>query len=101
MSGELGDVKAGYDRWAGVYDRDGNPLVAMEEPVVRAAVGNVKDLDVLDLGCGTGRHAIWLAGAGARVTAIDFSPGMLDEARRKAGHLPIIFLQHDVHEMLP
>jgi len=38
---------------------------------------------VLDLGCGTGEDAVWLAGRGVHVTAIDASASMLDEARRK------------------
>lgn len=81
----LSEVRGGYDRWAAVYDHDGNPLQALEGPVVRAAVGDVRGLKVLDLGCGTGRHALWLAAAGAHVTGVDFSEGMLAEARgRKA-----------------
>ncbi len=39
---------------------------------------------VLDLGCGTGEDAIWLAQRGVHVTAIDASPAMLEIARRKA-----------------
>ena len=78
-------VRAGYDRWAAVYDHDANPLQALEEPLVRAAVGDARGLAVLDLGCGTGRHALWLAAGGAAVTAVDFSEGMLAEARRKPG----------------
>src|SRR5947207_3112602 len=62
-------VRTGYDRWALVYDHDGNPLVALEAPFVRAAVGDVRGQAVLDLGCGTGRHTFWLAQSGAAVTA--------------------------------
>jgi ubiquinone/menaquinone biosynthesis C-methylase UbiE len=101
MSEVLNSVRSGYDRWATVYDHDGNPLIGLEGPVVRAAVGDVRGRRVLDLGCGTGRHALWLAASGANVTALDFSEGMLAEARRKPGAEAIRFLCHDAHEPLP
>ena len=41
--------------------------------------------DVLDVPCGFGRHALPLAAAGYRVTGVDRSPTLLDEARRRAG----------------
>ena len=58
---------------------------------MREALGDVRGLAVLDLGCGTGRHALWLAEAGATVTAVDFSEGMLSEARRKPGAAAVRF----------
>src|SRR5205823_5250712 len=39
--------------------------------------------------------------AGARVTAVDFSDGMLAEARRKPGAEAVRFLVHDLHQALP
>lgn len=39
---------------------------------------------ILDVGCGTGRHAVGLARKGYRVTGIDLSSGMLAEAHRVA-----------------
>jgi ubiquinone/menaquinone biosynthesis C-methylase UbiE len=97
----VSEVRSGYDRWATVYDHDANPLLGLEGPLVRAAVGDVRGLAVLDLGCGTGRHALWLAEAGASVTAVDVSEGMLAEARRKPGAEAIQFIVHDLHEPLP
>jgi SAM-dependent methyltransferase len=94
-------VSRGYNRWAAVYDHDLNPLPALEEPVFRAAVGDVRGLSVVDLGCGTGRHAIWLAAGDALVTAVDFSEGMLAEARAKPGADRVRFLTHDLHQPLP
>ena len=37
----LQSVRAGYDRWALVYDHDVNPLPALEERPMRAAIGDV------------------------------------------------------------
>ena len=97
----LSGVRDGYDRWANVYDHDANPLTVLEEPRVREALGDVRGVDVLDLGCGTGRHTAWLAEAGGRVTAVDFSAGMLEQARRKASNGEVRFIAHDLHEPLP
>ena len=38
----------------------------------------------LDLGCGTGTHAIYLAQQGYNVVGVDFSPKAIELARRKA-----------------
>ena len=97
----LAGVRDGYDRWATVYDHDANPLQALEEPHVREAIGDVRGRDVLDLGCGTGRHTAWLAEAGARVTAIDFSARMLERARERVRAGDVRFIAHDLHDPLP
>ncbi|MEE4214788.1 MAG: class I SAM-dependent methyltransferase [Bacteroidales bacterium] len=43
-----------------------------------------KDLRILDVGCGTGRHAIELTKRGYSVTGIDLSASQLKRAREKA-----------------
>lgn len=94
-------TRVGYDRWAAIYDADLNPLVALEEPWMDRLLGDVRGLTVLDVGCGTGRHAVRLAAAGAVVTAIDFSEAMLEAARRKPGADAITFQVHDLAAPLP
>jgi malonyl-CoA O-methyltransferase len=91
-------VRDGYDRWAAIYDHEDNPLVALEGPKVRALIGEATGISALDLGCGTGRHALWLASMGARVTALDFSREMLAEARQKPWANQVRFIVHDLHD---
>lgn len=98
---ELLPTKDGYDRWAEIYDEEVNPLVMIEEPEVAAALGDVSGLAILDVGCGTGRHAVRLASAGARVTGLDFSNGMLEKARAKAGADRVRFVHQDASGVLP
>jgi len=94
-------TRQGYDRWAQVYDSDGNPLIAIEEPVVRRLLGAVKGRSVADIGCGTGRHSVRLARGGAHVTGIDFSPGMIERARAKPGAERVRFLRRAIDRRLP
>jgi SAM-dependent methyltransferase len=57
----------------------------------------VPPASVLDVGCGTGRHAIELARRGFAVTGLDLSSGMLREARRAAdaAGVEVTWLQAD------
>jgi len=89
-------TQEGYDRWAEIYDDEDNPLIALEEPEVDRLLGDVAGLDVVDVGCGTGRHTIRLAGRGARVVGVDFSDGMLARAREKAGSSEIRWVVADL-----
>jgi len=55
---------------------------------------------ILDVGCGTGRHAIELARRGYRVTGIDVSTGMIDQARRNARRagVEVTWMESDAQE---
>ncbi|HEY0707689.1 MAG TPA: methyltransferase domain-containing protein [Polyangia bacterium] len=60
-----------------------------------------RDAELLDVGCGYGRHAIELGQGGYRVTGIDLSLPLLiraaDEAQRRA--LSVNFIHADMREM--
>lgn len=98
---DLLPTREGYDAWSEIYDAEDNPLVRIEEPRVRDMLGNLRGLRVADVGCGTGRHALQMAAAGASVTAMDFSEGMLDKARCKPGADAVTWIAHDLHQPLP
>jgi ubiquinone/menaquinone biosynthesis C-methylase UbiE len=94
-------AREGYDRWAPRYDLKGNTAVSLKNAEVRRLLDPVRGLQVIDLGCGTGQHAAAMAAEGAAVTAVDFSAGMLSEARRRPGAGGVRFMQRDLNEPLP
>jgi 2-polyprenyl-3-methyl-5-hydroxy-6-metoxy-1,4-benzoquinol methylase len=81
------------------------------EPFVKGTDGEVdfienelafdKSATVLDIGCGTGRHAIELARRGYSVTAVDLSASQLDRARVKAAaaNINVQFVQADARSL--
>jgi cyclopropane fatty-acyl-phospholipid synthase-like methyltransferase len=58
---------------------------------------------VLDVGCGTGRHAVEMASRGLDVTGVDLSAGMLREAERAAADagVDVRFFRGDATTDLP
>ena len=53
-------VRQGYARWSDTYDTQDNSLIILEEPLLRSLLGDVQELSVADIGCGTGRHTLYL-----------------------------------------
>lgn len=80
----------------------GNP-----NPQLLAEVGSLSPGAALDAGCGEGADAIWLAGQGWRVTAVDFSAVALKRAADCAAQAGaainsrIDWLQHDLMDWRP
>ncbi len=96
-------VREGYALWADRYDRERNPLIALEESLLPALEAELRPATVLDVGTGTGRHALRWARRSANVTAFDQSAEMLESARRSAAReqLQIAFHQGVVETGLP
>jgi SAM-dependent methyltransferase len=74
---------------------------AREVKFIREALSPAKGGDVLDIGCGYGRHALELAQQGLRLTGLDLSLPMLikaaDSAQRRG--LAVNFVHADMREM--
>ena len=79
-----------FARWSPVYDLFAAPIGFAYRAAVRAAQA-APGRTLLDLCTGTGEITGRAARAGARVTAIDLTPGMLTRARRKVGGLGVRF----------
>ncbi|SHG95239.1 SAM-dependent methyltransferase [Streptoalloteichus hindustanus] len=76
--------------WDGFYQdqdqgQDQGPARAVRpNPLLVREVGSLAPGTALDLGCGEGGDAIWLAGQGWRVTAVDVSATVLRRAAARA-----------------
>jgi SAM-dependent methyltransferase len=68
---------------------------------IEKEINRDKNVKVLDIGCGTGRHSVELAKRGYSVTGIDLSESMLARAREKAAekNLKIDFIRADARTL--
>lgn len=71
------------EKWRGRLDEQRHAeLTGRPSRFLVSAIEGSEPGRALDLACGAGRHALWLAERGWRVTAVDFSEVALAEARR-------------------
>jgi cytosine/adenosine deaminase-related metal-dependent hydrolase/ubiquinone/menaquinone biosynthesis C-methylase UbiE len=78
--------KDGYHLWSRTYDTERNPMLSIEQRFLEPLLPRIEGLDIVDLGCGTGRWLARFAGRKPRsLLGIDFSPDMLEQASRKLG----------------
>jgi ubiquinone/menaquinone biosynthesis C-methylase UbiE len=87
--------------WERIYQQEGD-LGFRVLPKIRRIAGVFKTINfhkILDLGCGTGRHAIFLAQNGFYVQADDLSPTGIKIARKKAKSLNISNIRFKQHDM--
>ncbi len=68
---------------------------------IEKEVGYKKGIKILDIGCGTGRHAVELATRGYQVTGVDLSDSMIQKARQNAKQQQahVIFEKHDARAL--
>src|SRR5262245_17895445 len=76
-------IQAAYTQWAATYDSDRNLTRDLDQVVTRTILADRHYRSILEIGCGTGKNTQLVARIGDHVHAIDFSEGMLAQARAK------------------
>jgi 2-polyprenyl-3-methyl-5-hydroxy-6-metoxy-1,4-benzoquinol methylase len=87
-----------FTDYARAYDQESFTKGTLGEvEFIEQELGGDRAKQILDVGCGTGRHAIELARRGYRVTGIDLSESQLARAREKAREagVEVTFFQRD------
>jgi len=72
------------DDWDRKYAENEQLWAVTPNRTFAAEAAHLPPTRALDLACGEGRHAVWLAKRGWRVTAIDFSEVAIGRARARA-----------------
>ena len=91
-----------FENYGEKYDREVFTRGTLGEcDFVEREINFNKQLKILDIGCGTGRHSLELARRGYQLTGIDLSNSLLDRAREKARaqKLHIDFKIQDAREL--
>jgi ubiquinone/menaquinone biosynthesis C-methylase UbiE len=79
-----------YSRYADTQDMTGVEKKRVEEVIHRLLdFGAAPPQTILDAGCNSGAYTLALALAGFKTTGVDFAPGLLSGARRRASELKI------------
>ncbi|MGC4041095.1 MAG: methyltransferase domain-containing protein [Flavobacterium sp.] len=93
-------MEASFDKAAACYDRTFSDTMIgrMQRSLVRDALSkHLKNVrNILEVNCGTGEDAIWLARKTFKITASDVSPKMIEVAKNKAVHKNLDYVVSDI-----
>ena len=90
------DTKEAYNKWSGTYDTMPNKTRDLELIAAKEVLATANFSAVLEIGCGTGKNTEWLSKRTNDLTAVDFSEGMLEQARKKITDTHVNFQQADI-----
>ncbi|MEJ7766524.1 MAG: class I SAM-dependent methyltransferase [Chitinophagaceae bacterium] len=72
------ETKEAYDIWAKAFDTVANKARNLEATALRSVLSDLTSTRIVELGCGTGKNTVWLAEKCTQLTAVDFTPEMLE-----------------------
>jgi ubiquinone/menaquinone biosynthesis C-methylase UbiE len=89
------NVQQAYNAWSETYDTVVNKTRDLEAKALRKSISG-ENLEVLEIGCGTGKNTEWLLTKAKHLIAADFSAEMLAKAKEKITATNVEFKQFDL-----
>ena len=91
------DNQQAYNAWSETYDSVENKTRDLEARSLRASISG-ENLEILEIGCGTGKNTAFLLTKAANLIGADFSAEMLEKAKAKIRDEHVEFRQMDLRE---
>ncbi|MCU1340003.1 MAG: Methyltransferase type 12 [Bryobacterales bacterium] len=89
------DICGWDERYRSEGAKDATPT-----PLLAETAAKLKPARALDLACGTGRNAVWLAEHGWNVTAVDGAPAAIDTLRERCPAIDARIADLEKHEFV-
>lgn len=94
-------VQQAYDDWSSSYDTDVNRTRDLDRQITVELLAGRQFDAILEIGCGTGKNTVFLAEIGKTVHALDFSEGMIAQAKAKVTAGNVRFAMTDLARQWP
>lgn len=95
------NIQDAYNQWAEIYDVDANPTRDLEARVLRSTLADLRCERAIEIGCGTGKNTVFLAGIAQFVLSLDFSTRMLAKAAARVDQRNVSFTVADLRRDWP
>ena len=86
-----------YNDWSATYDTVENKTRDLEARALRESLAG-ENLDILEIGCGTGKNTVRLLTKARKLVGVDFSEEMLARAKEKITDEKVEFRRMDMRE---
>lgn len=90
------NIRQAYNTWSDQYDTNQNKTRDLEGRSLRETLSGKQFNNCLEIGCGTGKNSKWLVDQVKNLTAVDFSEGMLEKAKKNIISHNVNFIQADI-----
>ena len=92
------NTRQAYNEWSKTYDTMQNKTRDLEAKALRESISDFGPVNILEIGCGTGKNKKFLQTKALNLIGADFSAEMLAKAKEKITAANVEFRQFDLRE---